>query len=95
MSNLTANGTVPQSCNVHDVEPTDGVATVANYWCNDCNAPAQFDEVFVSELNGEEVTYYPEFAEFVCSGCGLNCDPAGHTSYDCREASWDYYSTRD
>lgn len=73
------------TCNTHNVEPTDGIATLAAWWCHDCDMPATFDDVHVSEHNGEEIVR--EGDEFVCMGCRTLVMPHGHEVWECREAA--------
>jgi len=81
---MNTNPKHSEPCNTHSVDPTDGVATLAAWWCYDCDAPAHFDDVHVSELNGEEVERQGD--EFVCLACRTLVMPAGHERWECEEA---------
>ena len=76
-------------CNYHTVEPDYRGAL---WYCLDCDAPAQCEDVHVSELNGAEVERQGD--EFVCRDCGTLVMPAGHDRDECRDAAMDRAADR-
>lgn len=80
---------VGMPCNAHNVEPDYRGAA---WYCLDCDAPATFDETYVSDLNGAEVTF--DCGEFVCGDCLTNVMPEGHDRDACKDAAYETWADR-